>query len=87
MLDKTLISNIEKVFFVDNDPFPNAIINNFLPIEKFAQKSHRFPHFRYKNQWFEHFSKDFGDFFIKSNENIENSLLSTFSISKVRWSW
>ena len=33
MLDKTLISNIEKVFFVDNDPFPNAIINNFLPIE------------------------------------------------------
>ena len=34
MLDKTLISNIEKVFFVDNDPFPNAIINN--EVEEFS---------------------------------------------------
>ena len=33
MLDKTLISNFEKKFLVDKDPFPNIIINDFLPIE------------------------------------------------------
>jgi len=46
MLDKTLISNIEKVFFVDNDPFPNAIINNFLPIEVAKKAENEFLNYR-----------------------------------------
>ena len=33
MLDKLLISNLENKLIVDNEPFPNIVINNFLPIE------------------------------------------------------
>lgn len=40
MLDKILISNIEKIFTVEKDPFPYAIIKNFLPTE-IAKKAER----------------------------------------------
>ena len=33
MLDKKIIADLEKKIIVSNDPFPNTIISNFLPLE------------------------------------------------------
>ena len=33
MLDEKIIPDLEKKIIVSNDPFPHAVINNFLPLE------------------------------------------------------
>ena len=42
MFDKKILANIESKMIVFNDPFPNAIIENFLPSEIVKKAEHEF---------------------------------------------
>ena len=42
MFNKEVLENIEKKIVVTNDPFPNSIINNFLPIDTIQEVEKEF---------------------------------------------
>ena len=40
MLDEKIIPDLEKKVIVSNDPFPHAVINNFLPLKIVKRAEH-----------------------------------------------
>ncbi len=46
MLDKKIISELEKKIIVENNPFPHCIIENFLPLEIITKAENEFVNFR-----------------------------------------